>query len=103
MKAVMWDLLRADQYVLASALKDSASKKKDESIKLYEEIFRLHHTSRGQFKKSFDYYSSRPDLFQPILDSLAVRKIEVSPPPGNTHNIPDSVLKHTIKKAIRNQ
>jgi len=97
----MWDLLRADQYVAGSALKDSATKKKNESLKLYEEIFHLHHITRNQFKKSYDYYSSRPDLFQPILDSLSVRKVDVSPPATNTHRIPDSVkpiIKRTIKK-----
>jgi hypothetical protein len=71
MRAVMWDMIRADQYVSDFLLKDSARKKKDESIRLYEEIFHIHKITEEQFKKSLDYYSSRPDLFRPIIDSLA--------------------------------
>jgi hypothetical protein len=75
MREVMWDMMRADQYV-GSFLKDSTHNKKDQSIALYEEIFHIHKITREQFKTSYDYYSSRPDLFRPILDSLAKRRIE---------------------------
>jgi hypothetical protein len=76
MREVMWDMMRADQYVAAFLLKDSTRTKKDESIRLYEEIFHIHKITREEFKASFDYYSSRPDLFRPIIDSLTKRKIE---------------------------
>ncbi len=79
MTAVMWDLIRADQYVSDFLLKDSARIKKAESIKLYEEIFHIHKITQQQFKKSLEYYSSRPDLFRPIIDSLVKRKNDSSP------------------------
>jgi hypothetical protein len=78
MREVMWDMMRADQYVAAFLLKDSTHTKRDESIRLYEEIFYIHKITREEFKASFDYYTSRPDLFRPIIDSLAKRKIQSS-------------------------
>lgn len=98
MREVMWDLMRADQYVAAFLPHDSAHNKRDQSIKLYEEIFQIHKITREQFKTSFDYYSSRPDLFQPIVDSLAQKKFE-SPharPPRAVRK--DSLTKPLLRK-----
>lgn len=92
MREVMWDMIRADQYVSDFVLKDSSKKKDLESVKLYEEIFHLHKITRDQFKSSLAYYSSRPDLFRPIIDSLAVRKNEF-PPPSTRPVTKDSLLK----------
>lgn len=85
MRAVMWDLIRADQYLSDYLLKDSAISKNDQSIRLYEEIFQLHHITKDQFKKSLNYYSSQPDLFRPLLDSLAKRTSEFMQPPTRFH------------------
>lgn len=98
MRDIMWDMMRADQYVGAFLPKDSTHNKKDQSIALYEEIFHIHRVTREQFKSSFDYYSSRPDLFRPIIDSLAKRRIE-SPHlrPGHPVN-KDSLSKPFLPK-----
>jgi len=97
MRDVMWDMMRADQYV-GSFLKDSTHSKKDQSIGLYEEVFHIHKITREQFKTSFDYYSSRPDLFRPILDSLAKRRIE-SPHLRPAHpGRKDSLTKPLLRK-----
>ena len=88
MREVMWDMMRADQYITDYAVKDSAFNRKEESLKLYRQIFLLHNISADQFKKSLAYYGSRPDLLRPILDSLAKTKI-ISPAP-KTYPVPDS-------------
>lgn len=80
MREVMWDMIRADQYVSDFIMKDSTRNRKNESTRLYDEIFQIHKITREEFKKSFDYYTSRPDLFKPIIDSLAVRKNDVVTP-----------------------
>ena len=90
MREVMWDMIRADQYVSDFLLRDSSKKKKDESVRLYDEIFRLHQITADEFKKSLAYYSSRPDLMRPIIDSLAARKNEVPPPGIQNPRIKDS-------------
>jgi hypothetical protein len=100
MEEIVWDLMRADQYASGFLLKDSAHNKKDESVKLYEEIFYIHKITREQFKRSFDYYTSRPDLFRPIIDSLSKRKISTQPFP--VHPISrDSLVKRGFKDSLR--
>ena len=82
MKEVMWDMIRADQYVSGYLVRDSTKNKKDESVKLYEEIFHIHGITKEQFKKSLDYYSAQPDRLKPILDSLGKRQNAFSSPSG---------------------
>jgi len=91
MRTVMWDMIRADQYATDFIIKDSLHTKKDTSLALYAEIFRIHKISAGQFKKSLDYYGSRPDFLRPLLDSLA--KKQKTTPPGQNHSLVDSLSK----------
>ena len=98
MREVMWDMMRADQYVAAFLSKDSIYNKRDESVRLYEEIFRIHKITRQEFKASFDYYRSRPDLFRPIIDSLAKRKIEPSHLRPTHPARKDSLVKPLLRK-----
>lgn len=100
MRAVMWDMIRADQYVSDFLLRDSTKNKKEESEKLYEQIFYLHKITRDEFKKSLDYYSARPNLFQPIIDSLALHRNEFLPP-SNHPIMTDSALK--IKQSFQHR
>jgi hypothetical protein len=81
----MWDLVRADQYVADYLAKDSTRNKKEESRILYEQVFRIHKITGNQFKESLAYYTSQPDLFRPIIDSLAKRKKESMLPPTVIH------------------
>lgn len=70
MQNVLWDMIQADQYSTYLA-KDSAHVNlKLENLRLYEQVFRLHHVSREQFSKSYKYYMNHPDLTQPLFDSL---------------------------------
>ncbi|MES1218120.1 MAG: DUF4296 domain-containing protein [Bacteroidota bacterium] len=77
MQVVLWDILRTDEFVLNYVKKDSLHNKKDESTRLYEEVFRIHKTTKEQFKKSVDYYNSHPEMLKVILDSLESRKNSV--------------------------
>ena len=74
MQAVLWDMLRADEFVTNYVKNDSLHKMKDESIRLYEDIFRLHKTNRKQFVRSIMFYNGHPELLKPVLDSLESRK-----------------------------
>ncbi|HVZ57068.1 MAG TPA: DUF4296 domain-containing protein [Chitinophagaceae bacterium] len=77
MQQLLWDMIRADSYLSMYLARDSGAKKLAESKQLYEEIFRIHHTSRDQFNKSLTYYKAHPDQFKLILDSLDVQKKRV--------------------------
>ena len=70
MRKIMWDLMRADAYVADFIMKDSTCDRKAESAILYQEIFDIHSTNLETFKKSLEFYESRPDLFKAISDSL---------------------------------
>ena len=72
MRKIMWDLMRADAYVVDFVMKDSTCDKKAESATLYEKIFDIHSTTGETFKKSLAFYQSRPDLFKAISDSLRI-------------------------------
>ena len=80
MQAVLWDLMRADQFVIRYILpKDSTFIKSLESIKLYQQVFNLHEISKEKFEKSFSYYQRHPDLLKVIMDSLQKPPIAIVP------------------------
>lgn len=39
-------------------------------LRAYDEILASHHITREQVEHSFDYYSSHPELYSPIQDSV---------------------------------
>ncbi len=77
MQAVLWDMMRADQFLGDFVLnKDSSLDKRAESIKLYGQVFAIHHISKEQFGESFSFYKSHPALFKMMMDSLSQPKTE---------------------------
>ena len=70
MQSVLWDMLRADQFVATYVVKDTGLNKKQESIKLYQQVFQIHNISKEKFQKSLEFYQNRPDLLKVILDSI---------------------------------
>lgn len=70
MEAILWDVVRADEMVTYSVLKDSLIKIPVRSAELYNKIFKLHGVKKEVFDKSMQFYQLRPDLLQPVLDSL---------------------------------
>ena len=72
MQKIMWDMIQADQYSDMYFAPDSGGKGKIETLKLYAQIFRMYQVSREDFRKSFQYYISRPDLSRTLFDSILV-------------------------------
>jgi precorrin-4 methylase len=70
MKQVVWDMMKADEWFLRSSLKDSLAKKNREDIRLYEQVFAIHHITREQFYRSYRYYEAHPVQFKELLDSI---------------------------------
>jgi hypothetical protein len=74
MEKILWDMVQADQYSSMYLIKDSARVNvKMETLKLYEEVFRLHQVSREEFRKSFQYYQEHPELTRNVFDSILAR------------------------------
>ena len=77
MQTILWDMMRADLFLSDFVLnKDSNLDKRTESIKLYRQVFAIHHISKEQYEKSFSFYKTHPDLFKVIMDSLSQPKTE---------------------------
>ena len=73
MRTLLWDILRADEWVNYEAGIDTSLNKSERSKDLYERVYQVNNVTAAQFKKSFEYYQSRPDLLKPLLDSLQKR------------------------------
>ncbi len=74
MGKILWDVIQADQFSTIYLAKDSSKTNvKAETMKLYEEVFRLHHITREEFQKSYQYYLSHPDISKVMFDSLSAR------------------------------
>lgn len=71
MEAVLWDMIVADRYSSAILIKDTTKNIREETFKMYEQVFSIHKVSQQQFVKSFKWYLERPDIAQVMLDSLA--------------------------------
>ena len=70
MQKVMWEMVKADEWVNHQSTSDSAFKRYAKSAALYQTIFKNQHTTDSQFKTSFRYYEKHPDLMKIVLDSL---------------------------------
>ena len=73
MEGVLWDMILADQYA-AYLAKDSAHLDlKQEHLRLYEQVFRLHDITRDKFRKSYQFYIGHPEIAQNLFDSVVNR------------------------------
>lgn len=71
---VLYDVVRADEMVDLLKMSDSTFRNFSKRTALYDSVLTLHGLTKTAFKKSLDYYESRPDLLKEILDDLQ-RKI----------------------------
>jgi hypothetical protein len=75
MQELMWDMLRADVFLIDYAGKgDTAFNRSKESITFYQKVLVLHNTSKEEFKKSLDWYQQHPKEMKVILDTLQSRQ-----------------------------
>lgn len=78
MQEVMWDMIRADEFVSGFIWKnDSAINRQTESIQLYEKIFQIHRITKEQFQKSLIFYRAHPGFLKIIVDSLNAKSNSV--------------------------
>lgn len=77
MQQVLWDVLRADALSQQIIKKDSTKSQTVESAILTKKVFLIHHISEEEFKKSYAYYTSRPDLMKPMIDSINAQQVRM--------------------------
>lgn len=96
MQAIIWDMMRSDQFLTDYVLnKDTSLNKNDESLKYYRQIFTIHQVSQKDFQRSFNYYKSHPSLFKAIMDSLSQVSGEA---PTQMVNPPVSIDTTTVRQ-----
>jgi hypothetical protein len=72
MEAVLWDMMRADQFLVNFVLRnDSGIDRRAESIRLYQQVLAIHSISKEDLEKSLNYYKTHPLLMKDIMDSLS--------------------------------
>ncbi len=72
MRLIMKDIIMAGEYSDQFVAKDSTRPDKMKANQeLFEAIFKIHHTTREEVRRSLSFYESRPDLNKEIFDSLA--------------------------------
>ncbi len=79
MKAVIWQLMQADEYYTRASLLDSTMKINRKNIQMYQQIFDLNKVSSQQFYNTIDYLEKHPIQFKEVMDSVtALSKREKS-------------------------
>lgn len=74
MEKILWDIIQADQFSAQYLKKDSTKLNvKEETMKLYDEVFAVNHITREQFKTSYSFYMEHPDITRSMFDSLSAR------------------------------
>jgi hypothetical protein len=73
MIGVMWGIFRANALTELYIKRDSLKNPVMENVRLQQQIFSIHKTNKEQFYRSYEYYSSKPDQMQIILDSVGAR------------------------------
>ena len=98
MQAIVWDMMRADQFLTDFVLsKDSSLDKRTESIKLYTKVFAIHQISKEQYEQSFSFYKKHPALLIVIMDSISRPKTE-APTEMIRQNIPGDSFQQPPRK-----
>ncbi|MCY7421900.1 MAG: DUF4296 domain-containing protein [Chitinophagaceae bacterium] len=98
MKTLVFDLMKADNYVNNYVLKDTSLKSKDQHIKMYEQVFSIHKTTKKDFYNSLTYYQQHPRVNKALFDStlaFANRQREVMY--KEKHELPVDTLKKNKK------
>jgi hypothetical protein len=99
MVSILWDMFRADEFLSVYVLPaDTSLNKNNETIRYYEEVFKLHQINKDEFKKSFSFYEEHPKLMKELLDTLNARGTAANLN-QNKPVITDSSLKRKVNQA----
>ncbi|MGB3007516.1 MAG: DUF4296 domain-containing protein, partial [Chitinophagaceae bacterium] len=57
MQAVLWDMMRADQFLADYVLnKDTSFKKDEKRFNMYHQVFAIHKIDKEIYQRSLNYY-----------------------------------------------
>lgn len=91
MDKLLMDMLRAEEF-FNQKQSDSAFRDSFNRVHLYQSVLATHNITKEDFKKSFIYYESHPELLKTVLDSMH----------GQANKRTDSVIKiQRLKKPAK--
>jgi hypothetical protein len=70
MKPIVWDMMRATS-LSQNMRKTDTNLVKKETLSNYERVFKVHHVTKEEFFKSYNYYLQHPDKNKILMDTLA--------------------------------
>lgn len=70
MQEIVFDLIKADEFINGFAVKDSSVNIKTRRLFLYQQVFSINQISKDDFYKSYRYYQQHPDKNKVLFDSL---------------------------------
>ena len=68
MKIIVWNLIEAGDYATSLKEKDSTIKSLD--TRYLTEVLKLHHLTKDEFFKSFNFYQTHPYFNNVLFDSI---------------------------------
>lgn len=71
MRQILWQMSVADQVVEADTSQLVRLHVKDTVTRVYGQILKDNHVSETDYKKSLDYYMSKPELMKQLVDTTA--------------------------------
>jgi hypothetical protein len=99
MQDVMWDIVRAEEFLNGYVIyRDTSIDKIAEAKKWYDKIYQLHKITKKDFDKSYAYYNGHPDLMKQILDSLSKKTPPHAPGQASSKTTDTLVKKDTLVK-----
>lgn len=100
MEGILYDVIRADEWVDFAVLQDSTFRPFSKRGALYDSVFRIHSISKDDYRRSMAFYQSRPDLLKEILTSLRTKSdTAIKPPPIDTTKKPSQP--DTVRKKLK--
>jgi hypothetical protein len=70
MERVMTDILMAESFSESYLLLDTTKKRDEWFTGELNKVLAINQITQDQFRKSMDFYKSRPDIFKVIIDSI---------------------------------
>lgn len=94
MKEVMWDLIRAGEFLNGVVFVKDSSNRAAVSQQWFNKIYEINKISKEQFDKSYSFYKEHPALMKEVLDSLSKKQVSYQPSPVSPVPSTDSLNKN---------
>jgi len=75
MEKVMTDVMMSESFAESYLLLDTTRKRDEWFTGELNKVLAIHDITQDQFRKSLNYYKTRPDLFKVIVDTINARAL----------------------------